>query len=181
MDLLIDLEFMPFSSFQSGIVYEIIKNSYALFPSLSSREKEWLLLDSEIFSNTTFYDLQGFIAALDGEPVGFICWQIEDNGENARLLECSIVVAHQKKGYGGAMLEEAIRRLALAGVKSIKAKTNERLIASCRLFDKYNFSFVSLSRDVDLSEGLGFCVNYLHIVGKKLARPKKQRKKWKIF
>ena len=181
MDILVGLSFLPFSSFPPGTVYEIIKSSYSLFPALLTKEDAWIRLDNEIYSTNTHSDIGGFIAALDNEPVGVILWQIDREGETATITQCSISLSHQKKGYGSAMLEEAIRRLSLSGIKSIESKTYQRFVGSCRLFDKHNFTFVSLSREEDLSLGLGVGVNYLHIIGKKLQRPKKLRKKWNIF
>ena len=180
MDTLLCLDFLEFSAFPSGTVYKILKNSYSLYPTLSIKDSEWLRLDTDIYSDRTS-DLEGFIAAVQNEPIGVILWQLDKDGENAILLECSVSLLHQRKGYGSLMMQEAINRLASMGVKSIFAKTYQRLEYATRLLDKHNFAFVRLCRDNDLSLCLGVGVNYQHIIGKKLPRPKKLRKKWKIF
>lgn len=180
MDTLVGLDFLPLSSFSPRTVYDIITDSYSLYPTLSASIDKRSNLDEHIYSSG-LSNIQGFIAALRGEPVGVVLWETNEENNKARLIECSIRSSYQKKGYGTIMLGEAINRIASLGIASIEARVYQRLGAASRLLDRHNFSFVSISRDSDLSLGLGALVNYLHIIGKKLPRPKKQRKKWKML
>lgn len=180
MDTLIGLDFLPLSAFSSLTIYDIIIDAYSLFPTLLARDGKVCTLDNSTYSALPS-NIKGFVSTLQGEPIGVVLWETNKENNKARLIECSIRFAYQKRGYGSQMLVEAINRIASLGIRSIEAQVYQRLEAASHLLDKHNFSFVSISREGDLSLGLGALVNYLHIIGKKLPRPKKQRKKWNIF
>ena len=176
MDTLLGLELAPLSSFCEESIVDIIRDAYSLFPSIIERT-DCFSLYKDISSDTS--NIDGFVASLDNIPIGVIVWQTQD--DYATLLEFAVCTSYQNKGYGSIMLVETINLLSSLGIKKIKATAYQRLLTASHLLDKHNFCFVSLSRLTDLSLGLGALVNYLHIIGKKLPRPKKQRKKLNIF
>lgn len=127
-----DITFEKISSFQRGILYQLLVDGYS-FDSRwrASFEEEWINFDNFFFDHLDIADHYGFITALNGEPIGHISWDPRNAPEYIEIGHNCIATQYKGNGYGKKQLQEAIARIRpYEGLKKIVVGTNRNLIAS---------------------------------------------------
>ena len=65
------------------------------------------------------------IAELDGEPIGYLSWQREDDGR-VKISKLYVLPPHQRRGLGWQMIEHICEQARALGAHSVWMQVNKR-------------------------------------------------------
>lgn len=137
------IEFRKFSEFQRGIMVQLLRDAYS-FESRYERDwmETWKMDEAFFFDNLSIADKCGFVTVLNGNPIGFICWNPRNIPAHIEIGHNCIATEHKGKKYGKIQLQEAVRRITESGVKKIIVTTDERLMPARKNYESVGFQFV---------------------------------------
>lgn len=125
-----ELIFNPISKYSSGIIYEIINQSYAdlleadLEYWLPEREK-WKQLDKEVFDNPETIGKCFFITSYYEEIVGMVSYDPRQRPEYGIIGQNCVLPVHRGKGFGTKQILKVIEIFGKEGFLKVKATTSE--------------------------------------------------------
>lgn len=129
--LVTDIEFRKFTDFDRGIMYDILTDAYSFDERCSKCwDDNWKESDDFFFDNPDIADKYAFITCLEGNPIGFICWDPRNCPEYVEIGHNGIRAKYKGQGFGKKQLQEAIRRIMeYDGLREIRVCTNSNLVA----------------------------------------------------
>ena len=83
--------------------------------------------------------LPGFVARIDGAPVGLVTYQVEED-------ECELVTINGP-GVGAALLYAAVGQARLLGCRRIWLVTTNDNVRALRFYQRHGWDLVALHRD----------------------------------
>ena len=118
------LIFTPIADHLPGTIFSLLRESYALLwnPKL---EENFRKADRETFDNPDTIGPCSFITCLDGEPIGFACYDPRPGPNLALIGHNCILPKFQRQGFGTQQLAEIIRRLRERGFHTITVTTSD--------------------------------------------------------
>lgn len=125
------VEFHKFTDFERGIMHDILTDAYSFDERCRKCWNDnWEESDRFFFDNPDIADACGFVTCLDGNPIGFICWDPRQRPEYVEIGHNGIRAKYKGQGFGKKQLLEAIRRIReYEDLREIRVWTNSNLIA----------------------------------------------------
>ncbi|MDE0297251.1 MAG: GNAT family N-acetyltransferase [Candidatus Poribacteria bacterium] len=110
------IEFKPLDQFEKGLIYKLLKDSYAsllvLEPDFTHEyEANWERTDDDLWGASSSSG-SAVISTLGSKPIGFVSWYEEGANVGSIGHNC-IVPTHRQKGYGKRQVRMALRELSL--------------------------------------------------------------------
>ncbi len=101
----------------------------ACYPGIITAEQiefmlGWMYSEAEIRSQLGA-GVPWEIAELDGEPVGYLSWQRDDDGR-VKISKLYVLAAHQRRGLGRKMLEHICEQTRALGAHAMWMQVNKR-------------------------------------------------------
>ena len=156
-----ELEFLPFSAFPRGTMLSLLKDAYSFEPRY---ERDWLdnwrEADAFFYDRIAIADACGFVSAMGGMPVGFICWDPRHKPDYAEIGHNGVSEAFKRRGIGQKQLREAIRRIEGLGVGRIIVTTDEGLIPAQKNYERAGFAFAGYRENPCNPEYAGRLMDY---------------------
>lgn len=155
------LEFHPFSDYPRGLMVSLLQEGYAFEPRYEQTWlKSWQEADDFFYNNLQIADACGFVSALNGEAIGFICWDPRKLPESVELGHNCITALHKGNGYGQAQLQEALRRIRLLHPKRILVTTDEDLLPAQRNYERAGFKLIGRRKNPWNADYAGDLLDY---------------------
>lgn len=159
------IEFKKVSSFQQGILFELLKDAYAFDCRYEqSCLAEWREFDNFFFDNPPIADKYGFITTLHDEAVGFVSWDPRNLPEVAEIGHNCIASAHKGKGYSKMQLQEAVNRILQNDVRKIIVTTNDDLVPARRMYESIGFTMYQTRPNQHIAGMVGEHLDYVYFV-----------------
>lgn len=132
--------FRSINDFPKGTLYRQLVDAY----SFDARCREtwddmWQAYDDFFCANPDIAEKYGFVTMVDGAPIGHITWDPLNRPECVEIGHNCILTAYKGRGYGGAQLREALRRIREYGVRKIVVTTNEIMLPAQRNYESAGF------------------------------------------
>lgn len=159
------IEYRKFSEFKRGLITELLKDAY----SFDKRYEidwlaEWKSADDFFYDNLNIADNCGFVTALNGVPIGFICWDPRNMPDHAEIGHNCIASANKGKGYGKLQLKEALNRIMSKIVYKIIVTTDEQLIPAQKNYESAGFKLVRIRENTHNPDYAGKLLDYEMII-----------------
>jgi len=137
------LHFAKVGEHPRGTLCQLLQDAYAFEPRY---EKDWLARWQEemdfFYLHPQIADSCCFVTELDGEAIGFVCWDPRNLPDFVELGHNCIVTHCKGRGYGKLQLQEALRRIAMTNPKEIRVTTDEILIPAQKNYESCGFQFL---------------------------------------
>lgn len=138
------IEYKKLSEFKKGLLLLLLKDGYSYNKKIEKRDiRNWIECDNFFFDNLkNIGDKYCFITTLNGEPIGFVCWDPRNIPEYVEIGHNCIITKYKGNGYGTMQMKEAIRRIKeYDNLKEIIVKTDEESIYARKMYEATGFVF----------------------------------------
>lgn len=145
------LSFKPLTAHKSGIIFNLLKESYGELAKIkpeyiSEWGKDWIEFDNEIFQYSNTVGVCGFISYLDIETVGFASYDPRKYPIGIIGHNC-ILPQFRGNGYGKQQINEILKRFRNMNFRKAIVSTNEyeffypaqRMYLACGFSEKRRF------------------------------------------
>ena len=95
---------------QPGTIFSLLRQSYAQLWN-EQMEDNYRKADRDTFANPDTIGACTFITCLDGQPIGFACYDPRPGPELAIIGHNCILPSFQRRGLGSQQIAELLRRL----------------------------------------------------------------------
>lgn len=161
------IDFLKFSSFKKGILYQLLDNAYSYEPKYKiDYQKNWEETDDFFYNNLEIADSCGFITTIDKKPVGFICWDPRNIPDYVEIGHNCIISEYKGKRLGQKQLQEAMRIILRKEVQKVKVTTNEKLVPAQKNYESVGFILIGKRENNFNQEYAGKYMDYELIVSK---------------
>ena len=133
-----DITFDKISNFKRGTLFDLLSDAYS-FDSRHECTSTWRENDNFFFDNLEIADKYGFITMLNGEAIGYACYDPRNMPDYAIIGDNCIISKHKGKGYGKLQLQELINRITSNSVRKIFVSTNITLIPAQKMYERIGF------------------------------------------
>jgi GNAT superfamily N-acetyltransferase len=154
------VEFAPFAGFRPGLIYGLLKESYApllgTLPDAKVAEllQDWREYDAAVFGEPDTVGSSGFLTCRGRDIIGFASWDPRNWPAVGIIGHNCITPAHASKGYGRRQIMEVLRRFIEAGFQTARVRTDEHpfFAAARRMYSSCGFEEVARYPGVLLDE-----------------------------
>lgn len=157
--------FDKFSSFSKGTMYELLNDAYSFDENMAREwESNWKEADEFFYNNLHIADACGFVTAVDGKPIGFICWDPRNVPEHVEIGHNCIASEYKGQRFGQLQLQEAVNCIAKLDAKKIIVTTNEYLVPAQRNYMSVGFTLVQKRENDQNPDVAGMAMDYEKIL-----------------
>jgi GNAT superfamily N-acetyltransferase len=126
------IEYTAFGQHSKGLLFSLFSQSYTeyFFHDPGCREawrKSWENYDKDVFQQPNTVGACGFLACLNGKPIGFASWDPRLFPDKGIVEHNCILPEFQGNSHGKQQLAEVLRLLREQGFWTVRATTGEHL------------------------------------------------------
>ena len=118
------LAFTSITQHQPGTIFSLLRHSYASIWN-DQLEEKFRKADADTFANPDTIGACTFVTCLDGQPVGFACYDPRQGLALAVIGQNCILPEYQRQGFGRQQIAEILRRLKEREFRKVTVTTSD--------------------------------------------------------